>query len=1047
MTMRIGRSLYWPSPACCALLLALTAGSPAASGMHATDFKTHVRIAKDISGIVRDKSGAALPGVTVAIEGTSKGTTTDPEGKFTLTGVPDNATLVFSFIGYQAQKVPVAGTTSWNIVLQDNATELDQLVVVGYGTRKKSDLTGAVTQLQLGKLENENPSAVQDALRGNIPGLSVTGNNSAKGGGDLQIRGRSSLNANSSPLLVLDGVIYPGALSDINPNDIQTIDVLKDASAAAVFGAKSASGVVLITTKKGSSGKPTVTLNSNIGVATLAMDQPLYDGAGFVRWRTDVLKSMNANAKPYQFDDPRQLPSDITIDQWKAYDNSQGDPVDIWLNRLKILSLEVKNYKAGQETDWYSQMFQKGLRNDHTVSVSGKNESVSYYISAGYTNNEGVILGDKFTTFRTRINVEAKAAKWATVGINLQFADRDESQVTVDWGQMINASPWGQKYKDDGITLRDSPNDDIGNNTNPFLNYAYTDRLQKFHTLFGSIYAKGEIGYGFSYQVNFTPNFEWGKYFNANLAKDFRYAARKGYAVRRQQDFFNWQIDNILRWNKTYGDHDFDVTLLYNSEKYQSWRNQMENEGFDPNDNLSWHNIGSGIKPVISSFDSLATGDALMGRLNYSWKQKYMLTASIRRDGYSAFGQSNPRANFPSVGVGWVFSKESFVNLPWLSFGKLRASWGVVGNRDIGRYVALGNLTTGKYQYIMPNGNIVLVSQLYGSRMPNPQLKWEKSISYNLGLDFSVLNDRLSGTIEVYRKSTTDLLTSRSLSDVTGYDNVISNLGEIQNRGLELSLNSVNMRTTDFEWGSSLNFFTNRNRIVSLYGPVPVKGADGKIVMKELDDRGNRWFIGHDIDEIWDMKVLGVWKTSEAAEAAKFGVKPGDFKLQDTNGDGKFSDDDKQFLGYRSPRYQWTLRNDFSYKGLSLSFMLYSHWGHYKDYNQAKNNSGFIDRQNSYIIPYWTPENQIDDHARLFSNNGSIGFTNFRKASFIRLNTVALAYAVPQAISKRIGIGSLKVYGNISNAAIWQPDWMFWDAEYGNNIPARNYSLGINATF
>ncbi len=250
MTMRIGRRPYWPSPACCALLLALSAGIPAVSGMHANVSISPARMAKDISGIVRDKSGAALPGVTVAIEGTSKGTTTDAQGKFTLPGVPDNGVLVFSFIGYQSQKVPVAGTNNWTIILQDNATELDQLVVVGYGTRKKSDLTGAVAQVQLGKLENENPANVQDALRGNIPGLSVTSSNSAKGGGDLQIRGRSSLNASSAPLIVLDGVIYPGALSDINPNDIQTIDVLKDASAAAVFGAKSAKGVVLITTKK-----------------------------------------------------------------------------------------------------------------------------------------------------------------------------------------------------------------------------------------------------------------------------------------------------------------------------------------------------------------------------------------------------------------------------------------------------------------------------------------------------------------------------------------------------------------------------------------------------------------------------------------------------------------------------------------------------------------------------------------------------------------------------------------------------------------------------
>lgn len=1047
MTMRIGRSLYWPSPACCALLLALSAGTPVASGMHATDSKNHARFNKDVSGTVKDQSGRALPGVTIALEGTSKGTTTDAEGRFSLKDVPENAVLVFSFIGYQSFKAPVASTTSWNIILKDNATELDQLVVVGYGTRKKSDVTGAVAQVKVDKLENENPASVQDALRGNIPGLSVTSSNSAKGGGDLVVRGRSSLNAGYAPLLVVDGVIYPGALSDINPNDIQTIDVMKDASSAAVFGAKSAKGVVLITTKKGTKAKPTITLNSNIGMATLAMNQPLYDGAGFVKWRTDVLKSMNANAQPYRFDDPRTLPSSITIDQWKAYDGAKGDSIDIWLNRLKLLSLEVRNYKSGNETNWYDQMFHRGMRHDHTVSISGKKDAISYYISAGYTNNEGVIVGDKFKTFRTRINVEAQAAKWATVGVNMQFADRDESQVPVDWGQMINASPWGQKYKDDGVTLRDSPNDDVGNNTNPFLNNVYTDRQQKYNTLFGSLYAKGDLGWGFSYQVNFTPNFEWNRYFNHNMAKDFRYAARKGYAVRRQENFYNWQLDNILRWNKSFGDHDFDVTFLYNSEKYQSWRNQMENEGFAPNDNLGWHDISSGIKPIISSFDSLATGDALMGRINYSYKQKYLLTASLRRDGYSAFGVRNPRANFPAIALGWVFTKESFMDLPWLDYGKLRLTWGVNGNRDIGRYQTLGDLTTGKYQYIMPNGNTVIVTQLYGNRMPNPELKWEKTASYNVGLDFSLFKSRLSGSIDVFKRITTDLLINRIVSDVTGYTSLIDNLGEVQVKGFEFGLTSVNIKQNDFQWNTTLNFTLNRNKIVSLYGPMPVRDKDGNVTYKELDDRANRWFIGREIDEVWDMKVLGVWKTSEAAEAAKYGVKPGDFKLQDTNGDGKFTDDDRQFIGYRAPRFQWTLRNEFTYKNFDLSFMLYSNWGQMEPYNQAKNNTGFIDRQNSYVIPYWTPENQIDDHARLFSNNGSLSFTNYRKASFIRLSTVALAYTVPSSLLQRAGIGTFKVYANVANAAVYQPNWMFWDAEYGNTPPARNYTLGINATF
>jgi TonB-dependent SusC/RagA subfamily outer membrane receptor len=461
--------------------------------------------------------------------------------------------------------------------------------------------------------------------------------------------------------LFFDGVIYQGDLSDINPNDIATIDILKDASSAAVYGAKAASGVVLVTTKKGSGSKPTITFNSNVGLATLAMDEPLYDGPGFVNWRTNVLKSQNiSTAKPYQYDDPRTLPPNITVAQWLAYDNSSptADPVDVWLTRLKLLPIERQNYKIDKQTNWYDMMFQTGFRNDHTASVSGKKEDISYYISANYTNNEGYLVGDKFTTFRTRVNVEAKVAKFMNIGLNMQYADRDESQVPVTWGQMVNASPYGEVYKADGITLRDSPNDDVGNNLNPFLDNTYTNRLRKFNTLFGTIYAKGNLPWGFSYQTNFTPNYEFYRNFNGTSAQDFRVSVRKGVASRQNRTTFNWQFDQLFMWNRTFGSHKFDATFLINAEKYQRWDETMSNEGFDPNDNLSYNNIGAGIKPIITSNDETSTGDALMGRLNYSFKDRYLLTASMRRDGYSAFGQGNPRANFPSIALGWVFTQE-----------------------------------------------------------------------------------------------------------------------------------------------------------------------------------------------------------------------------------------------------------------------------------------------------------------------------------------------------------------------------------------------------
>ncbi len=380
---------------------------------------------RSVTGSVVDSKKAPLVGASVTIKGTTRGTVTDADGRFVLNNVPDRGTLVISSTGFTAQEFSVNGKTTFNVDLKEAVNALNDVVVVGYGTRQRRDVTGAVAQVKATQLENENPPSVQDLLRGNVPGLNVTSNTSAKGGGNLLVRGKSSLSAGTSPLIVLDGVIYQGQLADINPNDIATIDVLKDASSAAVFGAKAASGVVLITTKKGSGGKPTVTFNTNIGFAELAMNQPLYDGPGFLNWRTDVFKSINNGGKPFQFNDPRTLPPDISIAQWKAYDGRVGDSITIWLTRLGLKPNEQQNYRDGKETNWYNMMFQKGLRQDHTVSISSRKEDVSYYMSMNYTNNEGVIVGDKFSTFRTRINLEAKAAQFMTVGINMQFADRD----------------------------------------------------------------------------------------------------------------------------------------------------------------------------------------------------------------------------------------------------------------------------------------------------------------------------------------------------------------------------------------------------------------------------------------------------------------------------------------------------------------------------------------------------------------------------------------------------------------------------------------------
>ncbi|MBZ4188413.1 SusC/RagA family TonB-linked outer membrane protein [Niabella beijingensis] len=1016
---------------------------------------------RTITGHVRDSLGKALIGVTVSISSGSKSTVTGTSGAYSLSGVTDQDTLSFSFVGFTSAEEVVGTRTVIDVKLNGSTTALSEVVVIGYGTAQKKDLTGAVASIKASRLENENPSSVQDIVRGNVPGVNATQGVSAKGVGNLTVRGKTSLTAGTNPLIVLDGVIYQGQLADINPNDVANIDVLKDASSAAVFGSKAASGVILVTTKRGSSRKPQIVLNSNVGFAELSKNEPLYDGPGFLGWRSDVFKSMNAaSSKKYIYDDPRKLPDTVSLDRWM--DGKTGDPMDIWMTRIGMRPVEIENYKAGRTTDWYDMMFQKGLRQDHTLSLSGRSDAVNYYMSLGYTNNKGIIVGDQYKTIRARVNLEGKIADWMSAGMNFQFADRDESQVPVDWGQMINASPYGSVYNDDG-SLRDSPNDDLGNNANPFADNHYVNRLRKNNTLFGTIYLKGTLPYGFSYQINYTPNFDFYRYFNGISADHPNYRARMGFAERTSQTTYNWQWDNLIKWNRTFGEHQFDVTFLVNAEKFQSWQEKMTNEGFTPSDVLSWHNIGAGIKPIVSSDDQKSTGDALMGRLNYTFKNRYLFTASVRRDGYSAFGLGNPRATFPALAAGWIFTDENFMkNATWINYGKLRYSWGVNGNRDIGRYVALSNLETGKYQYITADGTTLLVSQLWVDRMANPGLKWEQTTSNNIGFDFAFLNNRLSGSIDVYKKKTKDLLVLRSLPNVGGFDNRMDNLGGVENRGFEIALNSTNITGENFSWRSTVNFWLNRNKITSLYGKSNDYDANGNVIGEsEKDDVARKWFIGHDINSVWDQKVLGVWQESEAEEAAKYGVAPGDFKIEDVNGDYKYSDADRQFLGYSTPRFQWTLRNEFTiYKNFDFAFMIYSNWGQLRPFNRAKNNTGFLDRSSSYTLPYWTPENPINDYARLFSSNGSASYDVYRKASFIRLSTISLAYTVPKRILERAKIQGLKFYISASNLAVFAPDWDFWDPEYfrakedfnlteDNNDPIpspRNFTFGLNLT-
>lgn len=998
-----------------------------------------------VRGVVKDKQGIPLPGVSVKVKGTNRGVSTGVVGEYRLS-VPGNATLVFTSVGFTVQEINVGSRTEINVTLHDDTRQLEEVVVIGYGTATKKDVTGAVSSVRATRLENENPQSVSDILKGNIPGLTVSMNTSAKGGGDLLVRGKTTLSAGTSPLIVLDGVIYNGQLSDINPNDIEAVDVLKDASSLAVFGAKAATGVVAITTKKGKGTTPTITFNTNFGLAALARDMPTYTGMDFLNWRADVMRS-GAVTPSYLYNNPNNLPAGVTMDQW--LNGQAGDPIDLWLNRLGLLANEKANYLAGKTENWYDDIFRTGLRQDHTLSMGGRKDEVSYYMSLGYQKNQNLIEGGQFSTFRARVNLEGEAAKFLTVGMNLQYADRDEGAIEADWSQLINLSPYGDMYNADG-TLRRIPTDDNGLNArNPFLDMTYNDRMNRQNTIFASLFAKAKLPFGISYQFNFSPGIDMYRTFDYKSSKNPNVTTPGGSVTRAHETRYNWQIDNLLKWNRTFAKiHTVDVTLLANSEKYQTWWTQAGNEGFVPGDFLGYHNVASGVKPTVNSEDKVYTGNALMARLNYSLLQRYNLTLSVRQDGYSVFGVNSKKATFPAAALAWTFSEEPFFkafNSSWFDYGKLRFSYGINGNRDLRNpdngtvdpYAALTQLDIGKYQLVNGSGAASEVNTVnINNRMGNNNLKWEQTTSLNAGIDFSVLHSRIAGAIDVYTKKTNDLLVRQSLSTVTGYVNVYSNLAEVANKGFELSLNSKNIVSGNIKWNTDFNFFFNRNKIKRLATP--------------SDDPGNGWFIGKDVDVIWDYNIKGVWQENEVDEANKFNksIKPGDFKLEDVDGNYVYNDLDKKFIGYKTPRFTWSMRNEFNiFKSFDFSFQLLSNWGQKKQDNQRKNQPGSVGfaRMNSYIQPYWTSANPVNDWARLNSGTSGTSFNVWTNNSFIRLNTVALAYTIPQSLTDRVKVKNAKLYVNINNAAVYAPDWTYWDPQNDGPTP-RYYTLGLNVS-
>lgn len=1003
--------------------------------------------AQTVTGVVRSTAdNQPLPGVTVQVKGTANATATDAKGSFVLRNVSSSDSIFFSSVGFQSGTFAVNNRSSLIISMQSEASSLEQVVVIGYGTRKRSDVTGAIAQVSGDAFKFQSTTQLTEMLAGTVAGFNSNQGTSARGGGSMEIRGRTSLSAGTSPLIVVDGAIFYGSLLDINADDIETVNILKDASSAAIFGAKAASGVVLITTKKGRKGKPTINFSSRVGVTENYNERRGLGPEEYIRFRQDFFRQLSPQTNYNFYTNPNQLPADITIAQWRALSSSTplADNTREWMARLRLFPIEQENYLKGKTMDMYDEVFRKGIRQDYNLSVSGGSDVSSYYWSLGYDNNEGIRVGDKYSSVRSRLNVDFKVADWLNVGLNSQFSDRNEGFVPASLNFYVN-SPYGQMFDSAG-NLQRYPH---GHSDNPLLDYYRNSVLDKTNSLFANLFAEVRLPLGFKFKVSFQPFYQSRKDLSFTTISPSLGGVVNEVAsgFRNESSNMNWMVDNLLTWNRKIGKHEIDVTLLANVEQNRYWSTSMSNRGFTPNQQLGFNGLQFGNAPTINNNDTASNGDALMARLNYNLANKYLLTASVRRDGYSAFGLENPRATFPAFALGWVISNEKFFKLNFINSMKLRASWGANGNRDIGVYSALAR--TGSNLWY--DGSATRVG-VFNSSLANPGLSWEKTTSLNFGVDVGILNNKIDFSADVYDKTTTDLLLNRILPRVTGFSNVTTNLGEVENRGIEMTLNTRNLSRENFAWRSSLVFSLNRNKINSLFGNIGNYTLLGEQRTGDVPDFTNRWFPGYSIDAVWNYKIIGVWQLGEKGEAAKYNMQPGDFKAVDVNGDGKYVDvEDKQFIGYTVPRYRLGLRNDFTFfKNFTASVFVRADLGQIGSYDVALN-GGFEsnDRWNRNVgpVPYWTADNPNNEYARLNVNTGSYGggITVYKPRSFVRIQDVSLAYAVPAAASSRIRLNNLQFFGSIRNLATFTK-WPGWDPESGMSPMPRSFTVGLNCS-
>lgn len=945
-----------------------------------------------IKGSVSDEEGQPLVGVSIIVKGTTIGAITDLNGLFSIQVPAESNTLAISFVGMETLEVDISSQTNFNFIMKASSIGLEEVVAIGYGTISRRDLTGSVSSVKRERFDQMPNSNFAQAIQGSVPGVTITANSAGAEQNDLAIliRGRNSITASNNPLIVLDGIPFSGRITEISPSDIESIEILKDASSVAIYGSRGSNGVILISTIKGKKSKPTFSYDGHYGMQTASNIPELLDGKEF-----------------YEYKNQRE-PGTITAG-------------------------EEEIYQSGEWVDWLDLILQNGQRQQHALTVSGGTENINYYLSGMLMDVKGITLNDVFKRYSFRYNIGIKLSNWLEIGTNTQMSLSDRSGLTPSFSGAYYTIPLARPYHADGkLNIYPNPADPAMGNP---LSNIYVDDMDKTYKIFSNNYIDIKLPVeGLSYR------------FNAGIGLDLRdvstyYNREETQAGFEKQGVANLErvltndylIENIVNYQRTFNKHKILATGLYGYQLNTYVGHSLDSEGF-PSDVLGAYqaNVATLITPS-DEYSRFALISQML-RLNYSYDGKYLLTVTGRKDGYSGFGDNNKYGIYPSVALGWNISQEEWLrDLPYLAYAKLRVSYGSNGNQAVGTYNTLARLSERSFV----DGNITAPGY-FPTKLGNPDLGWETSTTFNAGIDFGFLEGRLQGTFDRYLTQTTDLLLNRQISSVHGITSITQNIGKTRNKGIEMSLSGDFFRTSQIKYSTSMNLSLNTNEIVDLYG-------------NNEDDVLNSWFLGKPIRVDYRYEYGGVWQTGEdIANSAQPDANPGWAKIIDQNDDKKIDDEDRVIMGQLDPKYVWGWSNTVSFKRFSFYFLAHGMGGNAEANELLNDNVVFLlVRRNTPKLNWWTPDNPTNDYWVNHIDANKLGVRIVEKRDFIRLKDISLSYSLPSLLLNRIGFEEIKVYLTGRNL-ITITDWSGLDPELGNQraVPMqKEYLVGLNFSF